>query len=153
MSTVLDTEAFRDRVGAVCDLFEEVYQESRQRSAALETAVPLAQRLNTALHSLSLRLPSALTKVKQIEESIEPIHVKRIAVDQLENEASTVLTPRGQIVHQSWDQLKRSPLFFHLAEQPISRSTDSTDSKTFKLSEHIETELANFDSFMAKVCA
>ncbi|THD21574.1 Microtubule-actin cross-linking factor 1 isoforms 1/2/3/5, partial [Fasciola hepatica] len=148
---VLDTEAFRDRVSAACDLFEEVYQDARQRAANLEIALPLVQRMSIALHTLSLRLPAAAMKLGQLEESTEPVHLKRIAVDQLEVEASAVLAPQGQIVHQSWEQLKRLPVSLRLAERPISGTTSSTDLQVVKLTDHIETELANFDSFMAKL--
>ncbi|VDP70097.1 unnamed protein product [Echinostoma caproni] len=148
---VLDTESVRDRISTVCDLFDELQQDARQRVTTLQMALPLAQRMSTALHALSMRLPAAVTRLKQVEESADPIHLRRIAVDQLENEAISVLSPQGQIVHQSWDQLKRSPVCLRLAQRPIFKSTDTTEPQMISLADHIETELDTFDSFMTKI--
>ncbi|KAF7232071.1 hypothetical protein EG68_10893, partial [Paragonimus skrjabini miyazakii] len=107
---VLDAEQIREKLSSLDDAYLELRSDVHQRLSALETALPITQRLASALATLSLRLPAAESRLAILRDSDEPINVKRIAVDQLETELTSILSPQAQLVRTAWHRLQELSL-------------------------------------------
>ncbi|KAF8565826.1 hypothetical protein P879_04430, partial [Paragonimus westermani] len=141
---VLDAEQIREKLSSLDDAYLELRSDVHQRLSALETALPIIQRLASALATLSLRLPAAESRLATLRDNDEPINVKRIAVDQLETELTSVLNPQAQLVRTAWHRLQELclPPFTFARVCVASNRTHA---------ELIASELERFDRFAEQV--
>ncbi|KAF6778213.1 hypothetical protein AHF37_02572 [Paragonimus kellicotti] len=141
---VLDAEQIREKLSTLDDAYLELRSDVHQRLSALETALPIIQRLASALATLSLRLPAAESRLAIVRDSDEPLNVKRIAVDQLETELTSILSPQAQLVRTAWHRLQELSL-------PPFTFTRLCVASNITHAELVASELERFDRFAEQV--
>lgn len=160
--SVSEPSVVQEKLSNLMTAYEELRSDVFKRSAALEAALPLSQRLTTALTTLSMRLPASESRLKTILDGPEPTNVKRSAVDHLEKEHTTVLAPQFHVAKESWSSLQRQPqhpVLGAILTRPLSQTGGTVTAAQqqqpgAELSRHtdqIEAELERFTRFSDEV--
>ncbi|CAH8626768.1 unnamed protein product [Heterobilharzia americana] len=155
---LVNEDSIQNRLVNLSDVYEELKSDTKRKLIIVESTLPVAQCLTSAVNTLSLRMPTAESRLDTLLQNdaaqLYPAQMQKSLIDQLEFEMVNALELQYQQVHNYWNQLKQICKPIDLFTNPsVLRTAHLPRRSDEKLGhvEQIDNELKRYDEFNQKL--